>query len=56
MHMNMRKVKKYLQKVLCKVEHFNDTRLKQSDNKMLKKGATVLMKQSSKFSKEDGSL
>ena len=56
MHMNMRKFMKCLETVLCKVEHFNDTRLKQSDNKMFKKGATVLMKQSSKFSKEDGSL
>ena len=43
-------------KVLCKVKHFNDTRLKQSDNKMFKKGATVSMKQLSKCNEEDGGL
>ena len=56
MHMNMRKVVKCLEKSYVKLNILMTTRLKQSNNKMFKKGATVSMNQVSKFSKEDGGL
>ena len=53
MHMNMRKVMKCLEKSYVKLNILMTTRLKQSDNKMFKKGATVSMTQLRKFNKED---
>ena len=56
MHMNMRKVMKCLEKSYVKFNILMTQDLSKVIIICLKRGATVLMKQSSKFSKEDGSL